>query len=299
MPEPAEIEGRRFARKPAWLKVPLPSHPNFFRVADTLKTQALHTICRSARCPNIAECWSEKTATFLLLGDVCTRSCRFCAVNKGVPGPLDEDEPNRVAEAAAGFGLIYVVLTSVTRDDLPDGGASAFARTIAALKDKIPGVRVETLIPDFQGDERSLETVLAAGPEIVNHNLEVPETLYPAIGRPRERYRRSLRLLETAGRRGAVIKSGLMLGLGETPEDLERTLSDLRGAGCKLLTLGQYLQPSREHIAVRRYCEPEEFAAWKQTALNLGFRAVESGPLVRSSYHARRMADLAAAGPGG
>jgi len=289
-----EVEGRPSARKPSWLKVSLPTHPNFFRVADTLKTHGLHTVCRSARCPNIAECWSEKTATFLLLGDVCTRACGFCAVDKGAPGPVEKDEPVRVAAAANAFGLSYVVLTSVTRDDLPDGGASVFARTVAALRDTIPDVRVETLIPDFQGDERSLKTVIAARPEIVNHNLEVPEPLYPAIGRPRERYRRSVRLLEAAGRLGAVTKSGLMLGLGETEEDIDRTLSDLRKAGCELLTMGQYLQPSRAHAAVRKYYSPEEFAVWKRTALERGFRAVEAGPLVRSSYRARKMADLGA-----
>ncbi|MBM3298131.1 MAG: lipoyl synthase, partial [Candidatus Aminicenantes bacterium] len=258
----------------------------------------LRTICRSARCPNLGECWSEKTATFLLLGDVCTRSCSFCAVAKGEPGAPDGDEPRRVAEAAAAFGLTYVVLTSVTRDDLPDGGASAFARTVTALKEKIPGVRVEVLIPDFRGDVRSLTTVVAAGPEVVNHNLEVPQALYPAIGRPAERYRLSLRVLGEARGLGAVTKSGLMLGLGETGEDILGALSDLRETGCVLLTMGQYLQPSPAHAAVRRHCSPEEFALWKRTALEFGFRGVEAGPLVRSSYHARGLADRAVAAGG-
>ena len=252
MREVSEAEQQPLPGKPSWLKVRFPTHSNFFRVSETLRKQGLHTICRSARCPNVAECWSENTATFLLLGDVCTRACAFCAVNKGEPGPRDDSEPLRVAEAAAALGLTYVVLTSVTRDDLPDGGASTFLRTVASLREKIPGVRVETLIPDFQGDESALETVIAARPEVLNHNLEVPEALYPAIGRPEHRYRRSLRLLEAARGLGAVTKSGLMLGLGETGEDILRSLSDLRGAGCLLLTMGQYLQPSLAHAAGRK-----------------------------------------------
>lgn len=292
MPSAQAAAGRRRDPKPPWLKVRFPTHPNFFRVQDMLRKKGLHTICRSALCPNISECWSENTATFLILGEVCTRSCAFCAVAKGKPRPPDADEPRRVAAAAAAFGLTYVVLTSVTRDDLPDGGASAFVRTVAALRSAIPGVHVEVLIPDFEGDDRALESVIAAGPEVLSHNLEVPESIYPDIGRPGERYRRSLRLLDRAKRLGAVIKSGLMLGLGETPDDILQTFADLRSVSCDFLTIGQYLQPSRELVPVKRYSTPEEFALWRRTALEYGFRAVEAGPLVRSSYHARRMIEI-------
>jgi len=284
--------GRRPERsKPPWLKIRLPSRPQYFEVAEKLREQRLHTICQSARCPNVGECWSERTATFLILGDVCTRTCAFCAVSKGAPAALDPGEPGRVAETAAAFGLSHVVLTSVTRDDLPDGGAAAFARTVEAVKSGNPGARVEVLIPDFQGREEALDKVLAARPDVVNHNLEVPERLYPQIGRPSAHYRRSLGVLSLTKTKGAVTKSGLMLGLGENEAEILQALSDLRSAACDLLTLGQYLQPRRDLQPVRRYYTPQEFAQWRRTALGHGFRAVEAGPLVRSSYHARRMAE--------
>lgn len=284
--------GPRPARpKPSWLKVRLPSQSNYFEVTRTLRGQRLHTICQSARCPNIGECWSDRTATFLLLGDVCTRSCAFCAVAKGRPEPPDADEPRRVAEAVAAFGLSHVVLTSVTRDDLPDGGASAFARTVAAVKGRNPGTTVEVLIPDFQGDEEALGTVTASGPEVVNHNLEVPEALYPLIRRSSPHYQRSLKVLRLAKSKGVTTKSGLMLGLGESEAEILQAFSDLRSISCDLLTLGQYLQPGRDLTPVRRYYRPEEFEQWRLIALDFGFRAVEAGPLVRSSYHARRMAE--------
>jgi lipoic acid synthetase len=277
--------------KPSWLKVRLPSHSNYFEVAEKLRGQRLHTICQSARCPNRGECWSERTATFLILGDVCTRSCAFCAVTKGIPQPPDADEPGRVAEAVAAFGLTHVVLTSVTRDDLSDGGASAFARTVAAVKNRNPGATVEVLIPDFQGQEEALEAAIAVRPDVVNHNLEVPERLYPRINRAPALYRRSLGVLSLAKGRGALTKSGLMLGLGESEAEILQAFSDLRRASCDLLTLGQYLQPRRDLAPVNRYYSPEEFEQWRLIALDFGFQAVEAGPLVRSSYHARRMAE--------
>jgi len=290
---PPEAESLRqnpeTGRKPPWLKIKLPTSPAFFGVAETLARKGLHTICRSARCPNRSECWSEKTATFLILGDRCTRQCAFCAVAKGRPEPPAADEPTRVAEAAAALGLAYAVVTSVTRDDLPDGGAAHFAATIRELRRLSPGIRVEALVPDFNGDKEALDAVLETRPEILNHNLEAPETIYPRLNRPPGNYGRSLRVLKRAARAGFETKSGLMIGLGETEEDIARTLRDLRGASCGLLTLGQYLRPGREQAEVARYYNPEDFDLWKLKALGLGFRAVEAGPLVRSSYHARRM----------
>jgi len=275
--------------KPRWLKVRFPSDEAYFSVSSLLSRLGLQTICRSARCPNIGECWAERTATFLILGNTCTRSCAFCAVAKGAPTPLDADEPGRVAEAAAALGLRYAVATSVTRDDLPDGGAGHFAATIAALRAKIPGVRVEVLIPDFQGDTTALRRVVDAGPDVLNHNLETTSSMYPRINRPAAHYQRSLDVLRRAGTWGAVTKSGLMIGLGESEAEVDRTLRDLREAGVRLLTIGQYLQPTRDHAPVARYFPPEEFDRRRDFALGLGFEGVEAGPLVRSSYHASRL----------
>lgn len=258
-------------------------------MAALLREHGLNTICRSAQCPNRAECWSEKTATFLLLGDVCTRNCAFCAVTKGTPAPLSPDEPAQVAAAAATLGLRYVVLTSVTRDDLPDGGAAHFAAAVRALRERIPSVRVEALVPDFGGLAGPLAVVLQAGPDVLNHNIETVESLYPRIGRPAGHYRRSLEVLGRAKTAGATTKSGLMLGLGETPDEIRAALRDLRAAGCDLLTLGQYLRPSRAHAAVVRYCPPVEFERWRDEALALGFRGAESAPLARSSFHAHKL----------
>ncbi|NIM57929.1 MAG: lipoyl synthase [Candidatus Aminicenantes bacterium] len=276
-------------KKPYWLKVKLPSHRNFFYVSDTLKKERLNTICQSAKCPNVAECWSQKTATFLILGDICTRGCAFCAVEKGVPSPPFPDEPAHVAEAVSLFGLRYAVITSVTRDDLSDGGASFFAETITAIKNRTTGVKVEVLIPDFKGDAKALEQVSRAQPDILNHNLETTERLYPLINRPRENYHRSLDVLKKAKEMGNVTKSGLMIGLGEKKEEIIRSLSDLREASCDLLTIGQYLQPSKMHAPVRKYYTPLEFEHLKGIALDFGFKDVESGPLVRSSYKAHKM----------
>ena len=271
----------------------MPSHAEFFRVADILKGERLNTICRSARCPNIGHCWERRTATFLILGTTCTRTCGFCAVAKGVPALPEPDEPERVAEAARSLGLRYVVVTSVTRDDLADGGAAHFARTIRAVREANPAAKVEALVPDFGGDAGALDVVLEAGPDILNHNLETVEALYPRIGRPLGNYRRSLGVLAAAAAAGARTKSGLMLGLGEGPDDVDRSLADLRRAGCGLLTLGQYLQPSAANPPVSRYYPPREFDALRERALAMGFLEVAAGPLVRSSFEADRLYEAA------
>ncbi len=283
-PDPIES-----SRKPDWLKVKFPSQEEYFAVSALLRKHGLHTICRSAQCPNRTACWSEKTATFLILGEVCTRNCAFCAVAKGTPAPLSSDEPSQVAEAAAALGLKYVVITSVTRDDLADGGAAQFAAVIGVLRNRIPGVLVETLVPDFQGAAGPLALVLGAGPDILNHNLETVESFYPRIGRPAANYRRSLAVLRRAKDMGATTKSGLMIGLGEAEDELLRTLRDLREAGCDLLTIGQYLRPTRTHAPVARYYTPDEFRRWREEALAIGFRDAETGPLVRSSFHAQKL----------
>ncbi len=275
--------------KPPWLKVRFPSQSDFFSVSSLLKGGGLHTICRSARCPNITECWTGRTATFLILGAVCTRACAFCAVDKGAPLPPDPAEPEGVAAAAAELDLAYVVVTSVTRDDLPDGGAGHFVATIRALRRKRHDVRIEVLVPDFGGRPEPLAAVLAERPEVLNHNIETIERLYPAIGRPKAHYRRSLEVLRRAKAAGAVTKSGLMVGLGETPEEILETFAGLREAGCDLLTLGQYLQPTRAHAEAVRYVPPGEFDGLKARALELGFAGVEAGPLVRSSFHAHEL----------
>jgi lipoyl synthase len=274
--------------KPQWLKRRLPTGPAYEQIRAMIRDGALHTVCQEAKCPNQWECYSNRTATFLILGAKCTRNCRFCAVDHGPEGPPDPEEPQRVAEAARTMGLSYVVVTSVTRDDLADGGASVYADTIHALHDRIDGVQVEVLIPDFQGDRSALETVVSAGPEVLNHNLETVPRLYERV-RPQAVYKRSLALLRRV--RGIdpamPTKSGLMLGLGETDAEIEQTLADLLSAGCRMLTLGQYLQPSRAHLPVARYVPPEEFDNWRRRALSMGFSQVASGPFVRSSYHAR------------
>lgn len=275
--------------KPSWLKVRLPSDRNFFRVAEILKKNRLHTICESAKCPNTGECWSKKTATFMILGDICTRKCGFCAVNKGTPLPPSADEPQHVAEAVRSLGLQYAVVTSVTRDDLPDGGASRFARTVQEVRKKNPAVKVEVLIPDFNGDKTALAAVLEAKPDVLNHNLETTESLYPVINRPSENYRRSLRVLEAAKKQKAVTKSGLMVGLGEDMAEILETFSDLRKSMCDLLTIGQYLQPSKTNVPVKKYYAPHEFVQLKTMALEMGFLEVESSPLVRSSFQAHKM----------
>jgi lipoic acid synthetase len=275
-------------RKPPWLKRRLPTDSSFQEVRGLIEKGRLHTVCQEAKCPNIWECYAHQTATFLIMGSRCTRNCRFCSVTPGPPEPLDPQEPARVAEAAARMGLRYAVVTSVTRDDLPDGGAAHFAATIRELRRLIPGTRVEVLIPDFQGDRSALLTVLAARPDVLNHNIESVPRLYPQV-RPQADYLRSLALLKRAREfdSGIATKSGLMLGLGEEAQEVRRTLQDLRAADCRILTLGQYLQPSPEHLPVIRYVTPAEFEDWRTSALQMGFAEVASGPFVRSSYHAR------------
>jgi lipoic acid synthetase len=259
-----------------------------------MREQNLHTVCEEARCPNIGECWEDRTATFMILGDVCTRRCGFCAVSHGRPTWEDRGEPERVGETVSRMGLAHVVVTSVNRDDLADGGAQLFARTIDAIRRRAPGCRVEVLVPDFQGSAAALEAVLAAGPDVLNHNIETVPRLYPAV-RPGSRYRRSLDLFVRARQhsRCPVTKSGMMLGLGETADELEATMRDLIGAGVELLTLGQYLRPSPAHLPVQRYVAPDEFQALARQGERLGFRHVEAGPLVRSSYHAKRQVEAA------
>ena len=274
-------------RKPPWLKRRLPSGPDYEQTRRLIRRQGLHTVCQEAACPNMFECFSNHTATFLILGDLCTRNCSFCNVAHGRPGAPDLREPARVAEAAAEMGLAYVVITSVTRDDLPDGGASVFAETIRTLRSRISGVRIEVLIPDFQGDAAALKTVLDSGPDVLNHNIETVPRLYPEV-RPQADYRRSLALLVRAHRLAEHIptKSGIMLGLGEKDGEIRRTLMDLRETGCSILTLGQYLRPGPNHHPVARYVHPQEFETWRRAALDMGFKAAASEPFVRSSYHA-------------
>lgn len=258
--------------------------------------QSLHTVCESAKCPNRHECWNRGTATIMILGDVCTRTCRFCAVKSGIPMPLDRDEPRRVAEAVRAMNLRHVVLTSVDRDDLPDGGSLQFAETIRAIKAAVPGIAVEVLTPDFEGAERALECVLSAGPEVYSHNLETVARLQPVI-RAQASYGRSLAVLKYASayRPRSVIKSGLMLGLGERDEEVVEAMADLVGAGCELLTLGQYLRPTREHAKVARYVSPEAFERFAVEAKHLGFKGVAAGPMVRSSYRAEELLEEAMA----
>jgi len=276
-------------KKPPWLKIRLPSHNNFFSVSNLIKNKNINTICQSAKCPNISHCWSEKTATFLILGDTCTRNCAFCAVKKGNPSPVSRDEADHIAEAVEQMGLSYIVITSVTRDDLKDGGSSHFACVLETIRSKMPDVLIEVLIPDFKNDYSALKTVVKAQPEIINHNIEVPKRLYPLINRPADHYSRSLELLRRAKEMGMITKSGIMIGLGESWEEIIQTFSDLRQVKCDLLTIGQYLQPTRNHIPVEKYYSPTKFGQLKNIALEHGFKDVESGPLIRSSYGAQRM----------
>lgn len=275
-------------RRPDWLKVRLPGGDNYTELKGIMRGLGLHTVCESARCPNVAECWGHRTATFMILGDQCTRRCAFCAVPKGRPrGVVDWDEPARVADAARAMGLKYVVVTSVDRDDLKDGGSLLFSRTIEALRAAIPDIQIEVLIPDFRGSDEALSTVLAAKPDVLNHNCETVPRLY-SVARRGARYDRSLRLLARSREMNPSIptKSGLMAGLGETFDELLSVLSDLRQAGVEIVTIGQYLRPSGEQLPVARYYSPEEFQMLKAEGERMGIRHVESGPLVRSSYHA-------------
>ena len=274
--------------RPEWLKVRFFGGENYQGLKRILRTLDLHTVCESARCPNQGECWEHRTATFMILGNICTRACGFCAVPSGRPlGPPDEAEPGRVAQAVREMNLRYAVVTSVNRDDQPDGGSAIFARTILAIRERVPGCKVEVLIPDFRGDWAALETVAGARPDVLNHNLETVPRLYRRV-RPGAVYERSLELLRRAKqmRPAMPVKTGMMLGLGESREEVLGAMAEIRGQGASILTLGQYLQPTREHLPVARFVRPEEFADYKRLGEEMGFRHVEAGPLVRSSYHA-------------
>ncbi|WP_142660230.1 lipoyl synthase [Methylacidimicrobium tartarophylax] len=272
-------------RKPPWLRAKIPSGPRYGAVQKLVAENRLHTVCESAHCPNLGECWSKGTATLMILGETCTRSCRFCAVQTGRPSGVDWDEPRRAAEAVAAMGLRHAVLTSVARDELPDGGASVWAATIRAVRERNPATRIEVLIPDFRGKRNDLLLVLAAKPDIVNHNVETVPRLQRLV-RPQARYERSLELLQRVKQEGFPAKTGLMLGIGEQEEEIASTLTQIAALGVDILTLGQYLRPSLNHLPIDRWVTPQEFSSWREFALQLGFRFVESGPLVRSSYHA-------------
>lgn len=281
--------------KPEWIKIKLTTGDNYQEIKDMMRSKTLHTVCEEARCPNIYECWANRTATFMILGDICTRACRFCAVNTGLPTELDLKEPERVAEAAEQMNLKHCVVTSVARDDLRDGGASIFAETIHAIRRKLPFCSVEVLIPDFLGHEEALKIVMDAKPDILNHNMETVERLSDKV-RAKAKYKRSLMLLERAKKMQPHIptKSSIMLGLGETWEEILQTMDDLRSVDCDIMTIGQYLQPSDKHLFVERYVTPEEFSKLKDEGLARGFSHVESGPMVRSSYHAHEQVKSAA-----
>lgn len=281
--------------RPDWLKIRFFGGENYQELKRIMRTLGLHTVCESARCPNMGECWDHRTATFMILGNICTRACGFCAVPSGKPlGPPEEDEPERVAEAVEKMGLRYAVVTSVNRDDQPDGGAAIFARTIAEIRRRVPGCRVEVLIPDFRGEWSALETVLQARPDVLNHNMETVPRLYRQV-RKGAVYERSLELLRRAKEFSGDIptKTGMMLGLGETREEVLAAMEDLVAQNTDILTLGQYLQPTREHLPIVRYVHPDEFAEYEHAGEAMGFKHVEAGPLVRSSYHAFEQSESA------
>lgn len=277
--------------RPEWLKISLKTDENFKEVGGLISDNSLHTVCQEARCPNIYECWNQRTATFMILGDVCTRHCGFCSVKKGAPGPVNEDEPESVAAAAEKMGLNYAVVTSVDRDDLPDQGAGHFARTIEAIRNRIPRCGVEVLIPDFNGNRELLDVVLDARPEVLAHNLETARALYRRV-RPVASYEQSLKVIRDTilyrGEHGVDIKTkcGIMVGLGETTEQLEETIKDIAATGCDIITIGQYLSPKRNALPVEKFYTPEEFEYLRKISLESGIKHAESGPLVRSSYHA-------------
>jgi len=290
---PHRIEHRR---KPSWLKVLAPGGPNYVAVKHLMRELALHTVCEEAHCPNVGECWEHRAATFMILGDVCTRNCSYCAVAHGTPRPLDPLEPTRLAVAVERLGLQHVVITSVDRDDLPNGGAESFAASIREIRRRLPATSVEVLIPDFKGNETALAIVVAARPDILNHNLETVERLY-RLARPGGRYQRALALLERAKQidAGLLTKSGIICGLGEEWDELIGAMRDLRASGVDILTLGQYLRPSSGHLPIARYYTPDEFAQLAALGRAMGYRHVEAGPLVRSSYHAWEQVERATA----
>lgn len=274
-------------RRPPWIRVRAPSGDTYERVRELMRSKTLHTVCEEAQCPNLGECWGKGTATFLMLGDTCTRSCGFCDIKTGLPNPLDWGEPNRIAESVRAMGLQHVVITSVNRDDRPDGGAPLFAMVIRRVRQLQPGCSIEVLIPDFKGSELALKMVMDAQPEILNHNVETVPRLFKRV-QPQDRYDWALSTLANAKRMDAMVltKSGIMLGLGETLDEVKETMRDLAAVGVDILTLGQYLQPSKRHLPIERYYTPEEFVELREAGLQIGFKWVESGPLVRSSYRA-------------
>ncbi len=279
-----------YLRKPPWIRFSMPGGKDYVRVRGIIKEEGLHTVCTEAGCPNIGECFSRGTATFLILGDTCTRNCRYCAVNQGTPGPVAVAEPEKIARAVEKLGLTYAVITSVTRDDLPDGGAGIYAELIGKIRDRSPLCEIEVLVPDFMPSWReNLQLVIDARPDVLNHNIEVAGSLYREL-RPMGNYDISLEILKAAADAGLPAKSGLMIGFGESTEDIYKTLDDLRGAGCSMLTVGQYLQSTRDGFPVVKYYHPDEFEEIRKKALETGFRKVMSGPLVRSSYHAGELA---------
>ncbi len=289
-----EIEaprGRRHPERPPWLRIRFRQTPELEALQALVREKRLHTVCESAACPNLPECWSRGTATFMLGGNRCTRRCGFCDVTTGRPDPLDPLEPGRVADAIRALGLRFAVVTAVARDDIADGGAAQFAATIEATRERAPGCKIEVLIPDFKGSEEALRTVLDADPDVLNHNVETVERLQRRV-RPQAKYGRSLRVLASARRLRPDIptKTGIMLGLGEREDEIRQTLVDIRAQGCELLTLGQYVRPSAVHLPVERYATPAEFKSWGEEARRIGFREVASGPLVRSSYRAEKLA---------
>jgi lipoic acid synthetase len=289
--EKAEKESTDLGKRPAWLKVRLPIGENFSDVKNLMRSQKLHTVCEEAKCPNIAECWNHRTATFMILGDTCTRSCGFCNIKVGLPNELDWDEPRRVADSVNALNLRHVVITSVNRDELKDGGAAIFSETIRLIKAERPLTTVEILIPDFKGEEYAFEIIMQNPPDILNHNLETVKRLYHAV-RPQAKYQRSLDLITWFKNKGLKTKSGIMVGIGEKKQEVIELMHDELNAGCDILTIGQYLQPTKNHLPVDRFVTPEEFLFYKEEGLKMGFKIVESSPLVRSSYHADEQARM-------
>lgn len=278
-------------RLPSWFKVEAKTGPDYVDIKQTIDRLNLHTICEEARCPNRWECWNARTATFLILGDICTRRCHYCSVETGRPGPVDHHEPQRVAEAVAALGLRHAVITSVNRDELPDGGATIFAETIRLTRRVNPHCTIEVLIPDFEGNEAALASICSVKPDVLNHNIETVPRLFPSL-RPQGKYLRSMELLGRAKQRGMTTKSGLIVGMGETLDEVHAVLRDLRAEHCDMVTIGQYLQPTTRHLPVTRFYHPAEFVQLKTQGIAMGFAHVESGPLVRSSYHAEEQARL-------
>lgn len=283
--EQIEKSRQDLGKRPEWLKVKLPTGDNYTDVKNLMRRQKLNTVCEEARCPNIAECWNHRTATFMILGDTCTRSCGFCNIKVGIPNELDLDEPKRVLESVIELNLLHVVITSVNRDELKDGGAFIFKECVRLIREQKPDCTVEILIPDFKGDEQAFEIIMQSPPDILNHNLETVPRLYHAV-RPQAKYERSLNLIRWFKSKGLKTKSGIMVGIGEKPEEVIDLMKDLVEHGCDILTIGQYLQPTKQHLPVDRFVTPEEFRMYKEEGLKMGFKIVESAPLVRSSYHA-------------